>query len=92
MGKIFLLLIKLYWKIIPPSNRNVCIFSESCSKYVFRKITEDGFLNGCKAFIYRYKNCRGGYVIERTSENDIKLKLVTGKYLDKHEINKNIYL
>ena len=91
MKTIFLKLIKAYWFIIPESKRNCCIFRESCSRYVYRKIIEDGFFYGLKAFRFRYQNCRPGYqliilekeVIMITVKNEIFLE----KDIDQRIIN-----
>jgi len=56
-----LLIIKIYWLIIPASKRKHCIFKESCSRYVFRNTQEQGLIQGLKALNFRYKNCRPGY-------------------------------
>lgn len=65
MKNLLSLLIKIYWWIIPPAKRRKCIFRTSCSKHVYEKTTNEGFISGLKAFIYRFKNCRSGaYIIE----------------------------
>lgn len=53
----------MYWKLIPKHKRNRCIFSESCSNYVFRITSTQGFIKGLKALHTRFKNCRPGYQV-----------------------------
>jgi len=61
MTYIFLTLIKVYWFLIPASNRKKCIFKKSCSNYVFDKTKNGGFIAGLKAFKFRHQNCRNGF-------------------------------
>jgi len=90
MKYLFMWAIRFYWKIIPPENRNRCIFSESCSNHVFRLIKEKGLIVGFKAFVYRFKNCRNGYNIEINNDNHLRLKLISGDYLEINQINKRV--
>ncbi|MGJ8743596.1 membrane protein insertion efficiency factor YidD [Polaribacter sp.] len=62
--KYFLIfIIKIYWKTIPVSKRNKCLFKESCSNYVFKITKKEGFIKGFKALIKRINNCKPGYNI-----------------------------
>ena len=63
MRNVFIFIIKLYWKFIPEHKRRPCIFNESCSRYVYRMLNEEGFKSGAKAFIDRYKKCRPDYKV-----------------------------
>jgi uncharacterized protein len=58
-----LLMIRLYWKIIPESKRRACIFRKSCSKHVFETTKDKGIKEGLKALRFRVGNCRGGFDI-----------------------------
>lgn len=49
--------------MIPESKRRKCIFRESCSRYVYNKIINEGFFSGLKALQYRHNNCRAGFHI-----------------------------
>jgi len=62
MRWLILLIIRMYWSIIPSNRRRQCIFKTSCSHYVYNETSDKGVLGGLKAFIYRYRNCRGGYM------------------------------
>lgn len=61
MKWVFLLTIRFYWWVIPPSKRNRCIFKESCSRAVYWEIKQKGLLLGLKMFHFRFQNCRSGY-------------------------------
>ena len=88
MKFIFLTIIKLYWKLIPESNRNSCLFAESCSRYVYRVTKEKGFLVGLKAFYSRYKKCRPGYnIVHNAQDGTTELYLVDGTILKNDEIS-----
>ena len=84
MRYLFILFIKLYWRIVPKHLRRTCIFSESCSRYVKRKFENNGTFNGLKALIFRIQHCRGGYHLE-TDKNEIYL--ITAKGSKIPEIN-----
>jgi putative component of membrane protein insertase Oxa1/YidC/SpoIIIJ protein YidD len=60
-GNLLILLIRIYWKLIPEHKRNICIFNESCSKHVYRIAESQGLIKGIKAFIKRFRQCRPGY-------------------------------
>lgn len=69
--KYFILLsIRLYWILIPQSKRRKCIFKKSCSNYVFETTQKEGFIQGLKAFLFRYKNCRGNFAIFKNPVNN----------------------
>jgi putative component of membrane protein insertase Oxa1/YidC/SpoIIIJ protein YidD len=56
-------LVQIYRKFAPSGLRDRCIFSESCSAYVERKITEGGIVAGLAALLERLRQCRPGYAI-----------------------------
>ncbi|WP_339919594.1 membrane protein insertion efficiency factor YidD [uncultured Flavobacterium sp.] len=58
-----LLAIQLYWFFKSKNGKAKCIFKKSCSTYVYEKTKAEGFIIGTKAFLFRYKNCRGGFEI-----------------------------
>lgn len=87
--KIFLLLIiKLYWKIIPESKRRKCLFKISCSRHVYYKTKKEGLISGVKALSFRMKNCNPNYYI---IEVNGKKALVsnTNKVFKTEELNKS---
>ncbi len=91
MRFILLFVIKIYWKIIPASNRKSCLFAESCSRYVYRITNEEGFWAGIRAFKSRYKKCRPGYKVGYNSQDGTtELLLVDGTLLKEEEISTNL--
>ena len=91
MKGIFKLGIKLYWKIVPDKIKGVCLFHESCSRYVFRKLDEDGFNSGVKGLVFRLNNCRNPYMLRKIPKtNKYELHLRSGVILEDSEINPNI--
>ncbi|WP_431163275.1 membrane protein insertion efficiency factor YidD [Flagellimonas beolgyonensis] len=82
-----LLLIRLYWLIVPKTKRKKCIFRESCSQHVYRITLGKGFGQGLRAFHFRYKNCRYGYEIFRNPiSKEIQLILPNKEVLCEDEI------
>lgn len=71
MKLLFLYIIKLYWILIPPHKRRICIFHTSCSNHVFNTTKKDGLNQGIKELIFRFKNCN--------SKFDIVVDYTTGK-------------
>jgi putative component of membrane protein insertase Oxa1/YidC/SpoIIIJ protein YidD len=89
MKYFLLLIIKIYWKLVPPSRRRSCLFAESCSRYVDRITQEKGFLSGIRAFKERYKKCKPGYKIGYNSlDGTTELLLVDGTILNEQEMSK----
>ena len=85
MKYILLFIIQVYWRAIPPSKRKQCIFRESCSHYVWRTTTEDGFIAGIRALLFRNKHCCPGFVIYKY-KNQYELKTVNGLILKENDI------
>jgi len=70
MRYLLLLGIRIYW-LIPGKNRRVCIFKESCSRYVYRITQKYGFKKGFSAFKERKQQCQPGYYA--INDNQIRL-------------------
>ena len=89
MKYLLLLPIQLYWLLISPDKRNQCIFKENCSKHVYNVTVEEGILKGIAALWFRYKNCRGNYLIINTGEQTL---LVTAAQfvLQEYEIREGL--
>lgn len=85
MRLLLLVLIKLYWIVIPEKKRRSCLFKETCSHYVYRHTSEEGFFKGAIALKQRYKKCRKGYRLY-SSLNGIELELADGSVIDENEI------
>lgn len=93
MKYIILFVIRIYWKTIPPSNRRKCIFKKSCSNYVFEITQKEGFLNGLKAFQFRYKNCRGNFsIFQNPIDNKVQMILPSQIIIDREEIAERLII
>ncbi|MWB96851.1 membrane protein insertion efficiency factor YidD [Flavobacterium sp. GA093] len=79
MKYLILFTIRIYWNLISEKNRKKCIFRKSCSNYVFETTNEKGFIEGLKAFKYRYYNCRGNFEIFKNPINNETLILLPSK-------------
>lgn len=87
MKYFILLIIRLYWILIPQSKRRKCIFKKSCSNYVFEITQKEGFIKGLKAFQFRYKNCRGNFsIFQNPIDNEIQMILPSQLVIGKEEI------
>ncbi|KRD12751.1 hypothetical protein ASE21_02255 [Flavobacterium sp. Root901] len=87
MKYLILFFIRIYWKSIPASNRKKCIFKKSCSNYVFEVTQKEGFMEGLKAFLFRYKNCRGNFsIFQNPMDNKIQMILPSQIIIDREEI------
>ena len=79
--------IHVYWHAWPSFlKKRSCIFKKSCSLFVFRVTKEYGFIAGCKALSWRYRNCRPGYKIASNREGKFEIRLVTGNVVPESEI------
>ncbi|MDR6781911.1 putative component of membrane protein insertase Oxa1/YidC/SpoIIIJ protein YidD [Pedobacter africanus] len=88
MRVLFLLTIKIYWKLIPKAKRRPCIFRTSCSHYVYRKTTKEGFFEGLRALRFRFMNCRSGFqVFEDPIESTVSMILPNGQVIPEGEIS-----
>lgn len=87
MKHLILFVIKMYWKLIPPSRRKKCVFKKSCSNYVFDITQKEGFVKGLKAFQFRYKNCRGNIqIFKNPINNKIQMILPSHIIIEQEEI------
>ena len=84
MKSLLLLAIRIYWRI-PTRLHTRCIFRETCSHYVYRIASEQGFLAGIRAFRERNRLCRPGYVVYR-SQGHFYLKTATGAIIEEKDI------
>lgn len=89
MSKYLLILpIKMYWFLIPKTKRRKCIFRQSCSRYVFDKTINEGFISGLKALEFRYHNCRGGFqIFENPFTKQTQIILPNHCVLEEYEIS-----
>jgi hypothetical protein len=91
MKYILILLIRIYWFLIPAHTRKACLFRESCSKYVYRITNEKGFFAGLEAIRERFKICRAGYSLTSVGGMVI-LELCNGTQLHEADIASNLIL
>lgn len=96
MKYLLLLAIRIYWRI-PTKLHQKCIFRETCSHYVYRIASNQGFLAGVAALRERNELCRPGYVVYRY-QGHYYLKTANGTIVEEQDIafselpprNKNI--
>lgn len=86
LSKLCCFCIRQYWKYIPEEKRQVCLYKESCSRYVYRIFQEQGFLKGLQAMKYRFKNCHNNYSFI-TRDNKIYIETRTGDHIDQENIS-----
>ena len=89
MRYLLLLIIKIYWKVIPENKRNKCLFKESCSKYVFRITKSKGLIGGLIILKTRFQDCRPGYTFLEI-EGEEYLITSNHKIYSKHFIKNTI--
>ncbi|WP_353147984.1 membrane protein insertion efficiency factor YidD [Chryseobacterium sp.] len=87
MKNVLLLLIKIYWLVVPPAKRRKCIFRNSCSKYVYEETVNKGISSGLKAFKYRFQNCRSGAYIIENPLGEVQIILPNQQILNETEIS-----
>ncbi|OOG75454.1 membrane protein insertion efficiency factor YidD [Flavobacterium sp. A45] len=87
MKYLILFIIRLYWNCIPKRIRKKCLFKVSCSHYVFETTKEKGFLEGLKAFRFRYINCRGSFeIFKNPLTNETQMLLPSKTVISSNEI------
>jgi uncharacterized protein len=89
MKLLLLLLIKLYWKVIPEQKRRSCLFKETCSHYVFRHADEGGFFIGIRALLHRKRTCRKGFQLY-SSLSGFEIELADGSIIKEDEISPHL--
>jgi putative component of membrane protein insertase Oxa1/YidC/SpoIIIJ protein YidD len=82
----FLHLIRLYW-LLPNRYKRSCIFKETCSRYVFRKIQEGGAWAGILSFKERYHQCRSTYSIINIDEEADMIILADNSLISRNQTN-----
>ena len=86
MKWLFLLVIKLYWALVPVNNRRGCLFKETCSQHVYRHAYEEGFIKGALALMQRLKKCRKGYQLYSGAKG-FEMELADGSVINEEEIS-----
>ncbi|WP_296150235.1 membrane protein insertion efficiency factor YidD [uncultured Flavobacterium sp.] len=92
MKHFLLIIIKCYWKIFPEEKRRKCIFKQSCSKHVFEITSEEGLFKGLKALFFRYKNCRGNFMIFTNPDNGKRQVILNSHAIvDSDELSERLF-
>jgi uncharacterized protein len=86
MKSILLLAIRLYWLTVPASRRRPCLFRESCSRHVYRTVSDFGFRSGMSALRNRFRQCRPGYSWQGNGR-DLRFVARNGDILALDELN-----
>ena len=86
MKWLFLLVIKLYWALVPVKKRRGCLFKETCSQYVFRHTSEGGFNKGASALKQRLRKCKKGYQLYSGAKG-FEMELADGSVIQEDEIS-----
>lgn len=86
MTRILQLTIELYWILVPPDRRRSCLFRESCSRHVWRRLEEAGVRAGFTALLRRWRQCRSGYAVIPTSVGRFMI-LCDGSMIPEDEIS-----
>jgi putative component of membrane protein insertase Oxa1/YidC/SpoIIIJ protein YidD len=50
--------IRMYWRFWPSNWKRECLYSESCSRFVYRVTELYGFRVGARALLFRFRECR----------------------------------
>jgi len=88
MRYLLLLIIKLYWFLIPPYKRRKCIFKVSCSNYVYCETINNGLFKGLKSLLYRINNCNHEFDIYIDFKSNKKImKLKYGGIINENNIS-----
>jgi putative component of membrane protein insertase Oxa1/YidC/SpoIIIJ protein YidD len=58
MKWVLLIPIRLYWRLWPTAWKRNCLFTETCSRFVYRTTKSSGLRAGWSALLLRYKTCR----------------------------------
>ena len=53
---------------------------------------ESGFTAGCKALIYRHRNCRPGYKIQLRGDGAFQMRLASGDMVGESDIGDTVLL
>ena len=78
--------IEHYWNTVPENKRKICIYQITCSKFVYNKFDENGFVSGILAYFYRMKSCNHKYEISYKN-NMVIIKDNQGNIIEENDIN-----
>jgi len=87
MKRLLLAIIRMYWNLVPNYKRGPCLFKKTCSHYIYDQTATKGFIAGIEAFLFRYKNCRGGFsLFKNPLTGKIQMVLRSKKIIGEDEI------
>lgn len=86
MKFILLAIIRTYWRWVPEHRRRRCLFSESCSRHVYRVTSYHGLGRGLGALAARWRECRPGASPTWAEDGTLTLRLATGRVVLPDEI------
>jgi len=75
-----------YWRVVREEDRQVCLYSESCSRHVHAQIEEHGLRVGLQAFVRRMRSCKQGYTVERDG-GVVSIRTVNGLRIPEQDLN-----
>lgn len=90
MKLVLLIIIKLYWLLIPKKARRKCLFKTSCSHYVYNKTIRGGLLIGLKALEFRFRNCKPPYDIINIGDEKLLIS-ATHEIFKREELNDYLF-
>jgi putative component of membrane protein insertase Oxa1/YidC/SpoIIIJ protein YidD len=86
-------MIRIYWFTKSRNNKPKCIFRKSCSHYVYEITQKQGFLKGLKAFMFRYRNCRGHVqIFKNPISNKTNMLLPSRIIIEENEIAERLLI
>lgn len=90
MRYLVLAAIRAYWHLVPARHRRLCLFRESCSRFVHRATVEGGALAGAKALWLRAHQCTSGYHI-RMSGDGMEIVCRGGNVIRAPDVNAELF-
>jgi len=87
MKQLLLAIIRMYGNKVPVYKRVPSLFKKPCSHHIYDQTAAYGFIAGIKAFLFRYKNCRGGFSrFKNPITGKIQMLLRSNKIIGEDEI------
>jgi putative component of membrane protein insertase Oxa1/YidC/SpoIIIJ protein YidD len=82
--------IRAYWRLVPARRRRLCLFRESCSRFVYRTTIEGGALAGARALRRRIRQCRSGYNVRITADG-LQIVCDNGDVVHGRDVNDELF-
>jgi putative component of membrane protein insertase Oxa1/YidC/SpoIIIJ protein YidD len=91
MKYLVLIVIRLYWKLVPASKRRKCVFKESCSNAVYKETNNNGFIKGLETLLFRFRNCNNRFELTVDFQTErTKVILKDGTLIDFEEMRDSV--